>query len=66
MSDVIDINSKKAHYPILAMCIACKHRWIGIVVAATSLFRLECPTCGAQDSFASFLPIDYMVDAAKT
>jgi len=46
-------------FNVLAMCLKCKHRWVGNVMPETSLFKLECPKCGKQDSFASFMPADY-------
>lgn len=71
MSEPIDINQNKPHFNVLAVCFApkwahdpseelCLHRWIGTVMAQTSLFKLECPVCGAQNSFASFIPHDYL------
>ncbi len=70
MTEPIDILKNKAHFNVLAMCVAerfdgishtvCGHRWIGTVVANTSLFKLECPKCGEYDSFASFIPVDYL------
>lgn len=55
----IDIYKNLPHFNVLAMCLPCGHRWIGTVIAKTSLFKLECPSCGAFDSFASFIPPDY-------
>jgi hypothetical protein len=64
-----DIFKNKPHFNVMAICMApstckheslCLHRWIGTVMANTSLFKLECPKCGAQNSFASFLPLDYL------
>lgn len=72
MDKPIDIMKNKPHFNVLAMCVSeeyddvtfdtrvCGHRWIGTVVARTSLFKLECPKCGQQDSFASFIPGDYL------
>lgn len=76
MSNVEDINKNKNHYSVLAMCVnqkfegkllvdLCGYRWIGTVVAGTSLFKLQCPRCGEQDSFASFLPDEYMEEFKK-
>lgn len=55
----INLFKNKKHFVILAMCLPCACRWIGQVIARTSLNRLECPSCGAQESFASFLPPEY-------
>lgn len=41
----------------LAMCIPCKYRWIASFdFETTNIIQLECPRCGAQDSFVSILP----------
>lgn len=58
--DVIEINSIKLHYAIAALCLVCSYRWFGLVVKDTSLFALECPSCRAQHSFASFMPDVYL------
>lgn len=50
------------HFNVIIMCLPCSHRWVGMVECQTSLFRLECPDCGAQDSFASFIPDEYLED----
>lgn len=49
-------------FTVLAMCCAhpCNFRWVAGVPKETSLFRLECPNCHAQDSFASILPGEYL------
>ncbi len=47
-------------FNVLAVCFGCLNRWIGTVEAKVALHRLECPTCGAFDSFASILPHDYL------
>ena len=46
-------------FNVLAMCLECKHRWIGNVTPEISLFKLECPACREMNSFASFMPPDY-------
>lgn len=72
VKNVEDINKNKPHFNVMAICLArsyddvelnteiCGHRWIGTVIAETSLFSLECPACGSQNSFVSFLPQDYL------
>lgn len=60
MSEPIDICKNLPHFNIMALCLSCSHRWIGLVVARTSLFQLECPRCGAQNSFATFIPDEYL------
>lgn len=62
-NDVINLDEyrpKEYLFCALAMCMACLHRWVAGVPAETSLFKLECPTCGEQDSFASVLPSEYL------
>ena len=56
MGDVIDISSNDPHYKAFALCIQCSSRWIAIVHFKTSIFNLECPQCGEQDSFGSIIP----------
>lgn len=58
--EVIDINKNKPHWTLLALCLCCKKTWVATVMAETELFSLECPNCGGQDSFASFVPLDYL------
>jgi len=60
MKNVEDITSRLPRYTVAAVCVRCFHRWIGSVLARTSLFGLECPECHMQESFASFLPEGYM------
>jgi hypothetical protein len=73
MFEVLDINRNKPHYNVMAICMApktiqfhencknlCYHRWIGTVMKNTNLFELECPKCRHQNSFASFLPDEYL------
>lgn len=74
MSEVEDIFKNKPHFNVLAMCVStkfddvhfdtetCGYRWIGTVISGTSLFGLECPKCGRQNSFASFIPDDYLAE----
>jgi hypothetical protein len=52
-------------YAVAAMCLICNRRWLGKVTPTTSLFKLECPDCGAQDSFASMLPDEYLAEHRK-
>lgn len=58
-------------FAALAMCMAwrypyeeseelCLNRWVAGVPKDTSLFRLQCPKCGGQNSFATVLPSEYM------
>lgn len=62
MSDVVDININKRIYlfAALAMCLSCQYRWVAGVPKDTSLFKLECPSCHEQNSFASVLPSEYL------
>lgn len=54
-----EINARP-HFNVLAMCLECCSQWIGTVDAEVSLFRLECYKCKECNSFASFIPPDYM------
>ena len=67
MADIITLNpdAKKPHFAIMAMCLVCNHRWMGLVVPETSLFQLECPMCHLQKSFASFMPQSYLEATAS-
>ena len=53
-------KDNEPHFNVWAMCLPCSHRWIGVVHFSTSLFKLECPSCGAQESFASIIPGEYL------
>lgn len=50
----------KPTHGIVAMCVACQHRWYGLVYLGTSLLGLTCPECGEEQSFATFLPEGYL------
>lgn len=64
--NIEDYREGEFLFAALAMCVeqvageVCFHRWIAGVPKDTSLFRLECPGCGAQNSFASILPSEYL------
>lgn len=62
MGEVIDFTEHDGtlHFTVLAMCVACSHRWYGTVSQETNLLQLQCPECGDFDSFASFFPHDYV------
>lgn len=53
-------RDKEQHFNVLAICLPCSHRWIGVVHFETPLFKLECPSCGAQESFASIVPKEFL------
>lgn len=55
-----DFRTKEYLFCALAMCMSCLHRWVAGIPAETSLFGLECPLCGEEDSFASVLPSEYL------
>jgi len=61
---VIDINKNEPHFTIMALCLLCDKRWIGLVTKRTNLFGLECPRCGMKESFASFIPQKYLEEHA--
>ena len=66
MDNVIDIRDRQgAWFNVMALCLGCKHKWIGTVECRTSLFKLECPKCGAFDSFASFIPDQWIDSVAE-
>lgn len=65
MSKVQSIHKKKAKFPVVALCLACFHKWVGCIVAATNAFGLKCPECGEGDSFVSFLPDRYVAEVVK-
>ncbi len=66
VSEVIDINENKPHINVKALCleigfsnnfmqpgyVPCFKQWIGTCPEGTNLTKLECPKCGAQNSFA--------------
>ncbi len=65
---VVEITKNQPHMNAHAMCVAtrfdgvqqvtCFKRWIATFPCGTNITKLECPECGKQDSFVSFLPID--------
>lgn len=63
MNNVIDLSKYRARpdkFVILALCLNCDHRWIGVIESDTQLFRLQCPKCEEHNSFASFIPSEYL------
>lgn len=76
MTGPIDLDKKREEredakpkyiFTAMAICLAesdlgmpCFYRWIAGVEPMTSLFRLECPQCHAQDSFAAVVPSEYL------
>lgn len=74
MSKVIDFKSAveankrirkqfgqdELYFNVIALCLVCTGKWIGTVKATASLFQLECPHCKEFDSFASFIPDEYL------
>ena len=50
---------KEPHFNVFAMCVVCAARWVATVHYKTPLLMLECPACGAQESFPSFIPDSY-------
>lgn len=67
MSNVIEMDPRanEPHFVLAVLCVPCSHRWIGVTHHTTSLFKLECPSCGAQESFASILPPEYLNQFGK-
>lgn len=49
--------------PVASAFLPCHKRWFAIVEPGTTLLKLECPECGAQNSFASVMPTDYSAEA---
>lgn len=58
--NIESIDKNQPHYNVLALCLECNHKWIGTVPARAKLFELECSQCETQNSFASFLPDEYL------
>jgi len=54
------LDDYKKQFALVAICLDCHHKWICSVIAHTSLLKLECPKCYKNNSFASFLPRDYL------
>jgi hypothetical protein len=67
VSDVIDLDDFRKVYlfSALALCLSCQKRWTAGVPKDTSLFKLECPDCHDQNSFASILPSEYLEEFLK-
>ncbi len=58
--NVVPIQQAQPHYAVAVFCVICLHRWLGLVVKETNIFQLECPSCKSQDSYACFLPQEYL------
>lgn len=50
---------QEPHFNVFAMCVPCGARWVATVHYKTPLLMLECPACGAQESFPCFIPDSY-------
>lgn len=67
MADIIDLSKKQkqpdAVAPFVAMCLCleCQGTWMGCFAIKVSLFKLRCPHCHKQKSFASVVPREFMV-----
>lgn len=46
MAEIIRLDDYRPHCAEELMCVACRHRWIGVWPAETPLKRLECAECG--------------------
>ena len=63
MGDVINLDDHRkppVTHTVFALCVKCMTRWCAHVEIGAALFRLECPTCGAHDSFPSFISSEYL------
>jgi len=63
--NVHQLEDTQPYWTIFILCLPCLHRWIGAVTKGTALTSLECPRCGKSNSFASFLPADYIDEHCK-
>lgn len=45
---------------VSVLCLACLNRWVAGLEFRESVFDLECTECKTKDSFASFLPENYL------
>jgi hypothetical protein len=62
LSNVIGFPNRHVYHEIMALCLKCHTRWVGMVTADWNLFYLECPHCHQQESFASFASYEYEED----
>ena len=62
---VTNLDDRRPHCNVFALCLACWNRWIGTVVVRTSFFKLECPACKERESFASFIPDEYLEEHSE-
>lgn len=60
MSNIVDINKNKRHWVFSAMCRTCMYAWVAVVPKDTNIFKLECKHCGDFNSFASYIPSDFL------
>lgn len=59
---VVGIADKDPHFYVACLCLECLSKWVGLMHYQASIFELECTNCGAQNSFASFLPEELIFD----
>ena len=49
---IIDLDSMRSNEVLVAECLACEHRWVGVVPSSADPWTLECPDCGEASSRA--------------
>lgn len=55
MSDIINLDDHRPHLSGDAICVACKHQWVG--VTPIGLWWFECPNC-RTDNGLWVAPVD--------
>lgn len=66
MSNIIDLSTKQkppevvAPFVAMCLCLECHGTWMGCFNIKMSLFKLRCPHCQKQRSFASVIPREFM------
>jgi hypothetical protein len=63
MGDVINLDDHRKPpetHTVFSLCCKCMARWAAHVEIGCALFKLECPNCGAHDSFPSFISAEYL------
>lgn len=54
---VVNIDSKKHHILVYALCLRCLHQWKGLVLINDDWTQLECSVCKNQNSFTIPFPV---------
>lgn len=60
VAKVVSIARNQKKYMVTAICLICQKRWIEAVTHNTAIFKLPCPSCKSRESYASFVPYEFL------